>query len=97
MTTPVDISDSRVQGISNWLERSSADDLEVEASRMLRALRSALTAREQRVKELEAESHKHYCMAVAMFFSGKVDDVTAGDATRAALEIERIIAEGQKK
>jgi len=41
----------------------------------------------EHIEELKAESAKHYSMAVAMFFSGKVDDVTAAECRAAAHHI----------
>ena len=56
-------------------------------------LQRALTAAESRIKELETESAKHYSMAVAMFYSGKVDDLTGPDCRKAAKAIESMLAQ----
>lgn len=52
------------------------------------AERDALTAR---VAELEAESQKHYSMAVAMFYSGRVDELTGRDCRAAADKITALM------
>ena len=58
----------------------------------LQALRLSATAAESRIKELETESAKHYSMAVAMFYSGKVDNLTGPDCRKAAKTIEAMLA-----
>ena len=45
----------------------------------------------QRVAELEVESNKHYAMAVAVFYSGKADDVTEPQIRAAAAQIQATI------
>ena len=52
-----------------------------------------VTALRATVARLETESAQHYAMAVAMFFSGKVDDVTGTEIRAAAKKIKATIAE----
>ena len=91
--TPVDIGQAAVEDLAFRCGLQSSVLFGLEASKTLLALRTALTAAESRVRELEVESAKHYYMAVAMFFSGKVDEVTAADCRVAADKIKAKLEE----